>query len=104
MWRRGAPFTGPISTSPMACLRTATAIGAPRGASFLWLDMSASGGGEAATKTLWKGCGVKVLPGRYLAHGEADGINPGMDFVRAALVHDAEATSEALARIVATLG
>lgn len=54
----------------------------PAGSFFLWLDMNASGGGEAATKTLWKGCGVKVLPGRYLAHGEADGINPGMDFVR----------------------
>ena len=76
----------------------------PPGGFFLWLDMSAFGGGEAATKTLWKGCGVKVLPGRYLAHGEEDGSNPGTNFVRAALVHDAETTSEALARIVAILG
>ena len=76
----------------------------PEGSFFLWLDMSAYGGGEAAAKTLWKGCGVKVLPGRYLARDQAGGRNPGGDHVRAALVHDADTTREALTRIVVSLG
>jgi aspartate/methionine/tyrosine aminotransferase len=76
----------------------------PRGGFFLWLDMAAWGGGEQATKTLWKACGVKVLPGTYLARTGADGSNPGANHVRVALVHDARTTREALVRIVATLG
>jgi N-succinyldiaminopimelate aminotransferase len=76
----------------------------PEGSFFLWLKMGAFGGGEAAAKTLWKGCGVKVLPGVYLAQAEPDGVNPGTDYIRVALVHDADTTGEALRRIVATLG
>jgi N-succinyldiaminopimelate aminotransferase len=76
----------------------------PPGGFFLWLDMAAHGGGEAATKTLWKGCGVRLLPGQYLARAGASGINPGMNHVRVALVHAPETTGEALGRIVATLG
>ena len=62
------------------------------------------GGGEEAATTLWKGCGVKVLPGAYLAQAEPDGANPGKDYVRVALVHYKDTTREALTRIVATLG
>jgi N-succinyldiaminopimelate aminotransferase len=76
----------------------------PRGSFFLWLNLAAFGGGEAAATTLWKGCGVKVLPGAYLTQAQPDRANPGQDFVRVALVHDAETTREALARMVATLG
>jgi aspartate/methionine/tyrosine aminotransferase len=76
----------------------------PPGSFFLWLNMAAFGGGEAAAKTLWKGCGVRVLPGAYLARTDPDGVNPGTDYIRVALVHDADATREALTRIVATLG
>jgi N-succinyldiaminopimelate aminotransferase len=76
----------------------------PQGAFFLWLNMALFGGGEAAATTLWKGCGVRVLPGTYLARDEPDGANPGKDYVRVALVHDRDATREALTRIVATLG
>ena len=76
----------------------------PQGSFFLWLNMAAFGGGEAAAKTLWKGCGVRVLPGAYLAQPGPDGINPGTDYIRVALVHDADTTREALTRIVATLG
>jgi aspartate/methionine/tyrosine aminotransferase len=76
----------------------------PQGSFFLWLDMAAFGGGEQAAKTLWKGCGVRVLPGAYLAQAEPDGVNPGTGYIRVALVHDADTTSEALRRIVATLG
>ncbi len=76
----------------------------PEGSFFLWLNMAVFGGGEAAAKTLWKGCGVRVLPGTYLAQAEPDGVNPGTDYVRIALVHDADTTREALTRVVATLG
>lgn len=76
----------------------------PQGGFFLWLDMAAHGGGEEATKTLWKGCGVRLLPGTYLAREGASGANPGLDHVRVALVHAPHTTGEALERIVATLG
>jgi aspartate/methionine/tyrosine aminotransferase len=76
----------------------------PAGSFFLWLDMARFGGGEAAAKTLWKGCGVRVLPGTYLAQADPDGVNPGTDYIRIALVHGADVTREALTRIVATLG
>jgi aspartate/methionine/tyrosine aminotransferase len=76
----------------------------PGGAFFLWLDLADFGGGEGAATTLWKDCGVKVLPGAYLARAEPDGDNPGRDYVRVALVHDTDTTREALTRIVATLG
>jgi N-succinyldiaminopimelate aminotransferase len=76
----------------------------PQGGFFLWLDMAAHGGGEEAVKTLWKGCGVRVLPGKYLARTGASGVNPGVNHVRVALVHAPETTGEALGRIVATLG
>ncbi len=76
----------------------------PKGSFFLWLNMAVFGGGEQAAKTLWKGCGVKVLPGTYLAQAEPDGVNPGTDYIRVALVHDPDTTSEALKRIVAILG
>jgi len=76
----------------------------PAGSFFLWLNLAGFGGGEAAATTLWKGCGVKVLPGAYLTQAQPDRANPGQDFVRVALVHDADTTREALARMVATLG
>ena len=72
----------------------------PDGGFFLWLDMSQLGGGEQATLTIWKRCGVKIIPGVYLAHEDRHGVNPGRDFVRVALVHDAATVREALGRIV----
>jgi aspartate/methionine/tyrosine aminotransferase len=53
---------------------------------------------------LWREAGVRVLPGRYIARDQADGRNPGADFIRVAMVHDKETTAEALHRIVAVLG
>ena len=71
----------------------------PAGGFFLWLDMTQWGGGIDATVTLWKGCGVKVLPGAFLAQDDCDGQNPGKDYVRVALVHDGATIREALERI-----
>jgi N-succinyldiaminopimelate aminotransferase len=76
----------------------------PAGSFFLWLNLADFGGGERTATTLWKGCGVKVLPGAYLTQAQPGGRNPSQDFARVALVHDADTTRVALARMVATLG
>jgi aspartate/methionine/tyrosine aminotransferase len=76
----------------------------PAGGFFLWLDVSKFGGSEIATKRLWAEAGVRVVPGRYLAREQADGSNPGADYIRVAMVQDAATTGEALHRIVAVLG
>ncbi|HEY2138328.1 MAG TPA: aminotransferase class I/II-fold pyridoxal phosphate-dependent enzyme [Xanthobacteraceae bacterium] len=76
----------------------------PAGGFFLWLDVSAQGGSEAATARLWREGGVRVLPGRYCAREQHDGSNPGADYIRVAMVHDKETTAEALHRIVSVLG
>ncbi|MEL7133532.1 MAG: aminotransferase class I/II-fold pyridoxal phosphate-dependent enzyme, partial [Pseudomonadota bacterium] len=55
---------------------------APEAGFFLWLPVP---DGEAAALTLWQQTGVRVLPGAYLAR-DIDGINPGHEFIRAALV------------------
>lgn len=73
----------------------------PGGGFFLWLDMNHLGGGEEAALTIWKRCGVKVIPGVYLAHEDRHGVNPGRDFIRVALVHDVATVRDALQRIVA---
>jgi aspartate/methionine/tyrosine aminotransferase len=76
----------------------------PAGGFFLWLDVSAHGGDEKATKTLWRDGGLRVIPGHYLARDGADGRNPGEGYIRVALVQDKEITAEALHRLVAVLG
>ena len=75
----------------------------PAGGFFLWLDVSQFGGSEAVTKRLWAEAGVRVVPGRYLARNQADGSNPGADYIRVAMVQDSAATAEALHRLVAVL-
>jgi N-succinyldiaminopimelate aminotransferase len=75
----------------------------PEGGFFLWLNVGDFGGSEEAVKTLWKECGVKLLPGRFLAREEIDGTNCAENFVRVAMVHDLTTTDNALNRIVSTL-
>jgi aspartate/methionine/tyrosine aminotransferase len=76
----------------------------PPGAFFLWLNVAACGGGEQAALRLWREAGLRVLPGRYIARDQADGSNPGADYIRVAMVQDKDATAEALHRLVAVLG
>ena len=73
-------------------------VGAPAGGFFLWMDMSALGGGEQAALRLWRETGVKVIPGGFLA-ADAGGAPPGVDHIRVALVGDIAATGTALERI-----
>lgn len=72
----------------------------PAGGFFLWLDVSGLGGGEQASVTLWKRCGVKVIPGAFLGSVDRSGVNPGTDYVRVALVQDEATIKQALERIV----
>jgi N-succinyldiaminopimelate aminotransferase len=76
----------------------------PAGGFFLWLDVSARGGDEAVTLRLWREAGLRVVPGRYLARDQADGSNPGLGYIRVAMVHDRDTTAKALDRLVAVLG
>jgi N-succinyldiaminopimelate aminotransferase len=76
----------------------------PAGGFFLWLDVSAQGGDEAVTLRLWREAGLRVVPGRYLARDQVDGFNPGLGYIRVAMVQDQETTAEALHRLVAVLG
>ncbi|HWP27612.1 MAG TPA: aminotransferase class I/II-fold pyridoxal phosphate-dependent enzyme [Xanthobacteraceae bacterium] len=75
----------------------------PDGGFFLWLDVKTYGGDEAACQKLWREAGLRVIPGQYLARAGADGRNPGMGYLRVALVHDKATTAEALQRLVAVL-
>jgi N-succinyldiaminopimelate aminotransferase len=76
----------------------------PAGGFFLWLDVSPQGGDEAVTKKLWQVGGLRAIPGHYLARDGADGTNPGVGYIRVALVHDRATTTEALHRFVEVLG
>jgi aspartate/methionine/tyrosine aminotransferase len=76
----------------------------PAGGFFLWLDVSTQGGSEAVTQRLWREAGLRVVPGRYLAREQADGSNPGADYIRVAMVQNNEITAEAMHRLVAVLG
>ncbi len=72
----------------------------PPGGFFLWLDV---GDGEAATVELWRTAGIRVLPGRYLAHPDDAASNPGTRYIRVALVADLATTTAALERLAAAL-
>jgi len=75
----------------------------PDGGFFLWLDVSGFGGDEAVALRLWREAGLRVVPGRYLAREQADGSNPGLGYIRIAMVQDQETTAQALHRLVAVL-
>ncbi|PLX34997.1 MAG: aspartate aminotransferase [Hyphomicrobiales bacterium] len=74
----------------------------PGGGFFIWLDMRAHGGGEAAALELWRGAGLRTIPGAYLG-ADTPGGNPGADFLRIALVQNEELTREGLTRLVGVL-
>ena len=76
----------------------------PSGGFFLWLNVAGQGGSEAVTQRLWREAGLRVVPGRYLAREQADGSNPGADYIRVAMVQNNEITAEAMHRLVAVLG
>ncbi|MBF0159324.1 MAG: succinyldiaminopimelate transaminase [Magnetococcales bacterium] len=64
---------------------------------YLWLRVP--GGGEAFARQLFARWHVTVLPGAYLGRPDADGHNPGSDFVRVAMVAAPEQNREGILRI-----
>lgn len=74
---------------------------APEAGFFLWLRV---GDGEEAALRLWRSAGVKVLPGAYLGRPGADGINPGHEYIRVALVADPAEVTRGLTAIRDILG
>ena len=75
----------------------------PDGGFCVWLDVADRGGDEDVTVRLYREAGVRVVPGSYLARPQADGFNPGLGYIRLALVADAGSTGEALHRLVELL-
>ena len=68
----------------------------PEATFYLWIKV---GDALAFTKRLYKNYNVKVLPGEFLAREDAKGKNPGIGFIRIALVEDPKKTEDALLRI-----
>lgn len=67
---------------------------------FLWLAVC---DGETAARRLWTEQGLRVMPGRYLCHEDAECANPGRGFVRLALIHQEPIMRQALLRLRAGL-
>lgn len=76
----------------------------PPGGFFLWLDVSACGGGEAVALKLWREAGLRTIPGGYLSAPGLGHTNPGDPYLRIAMVESLALTEEALVRLVETLG
>ena len=68
----------------------------PKATFYIWLKVENA---IEFTKKLYKDYNVKVLPGEYLARIGANGDNPGVGYIRIALVEDEEKTTDALMRI-----
>ena len=68
----------------------------PEAGFFLWLRV---GDGEGFAKRLWARRGVRTLPGAYLAHADAHGVNPGAPYLRVALCAPLEVCREGLTAI-----
>ncbi|WP_416916695.1 MAG: aminotransferase class I/II-fold pyridoxal phosphate-dependent enzyme [Roseicyclus sp.] len=68
---------------------------APQAGFFLWLPVA---DGEAAALKLWRETGVRVLPGAYLARA-VDGVTPGADRLRVAMVAEQQEMRDGLLRL-----
>ncbi len=86
----------------MALLQPVLPVTRPDASFYLWVNVSALGapvGDTAFAQALYRDYNVTVLPGSYLARS-AQGVNPGENFVRLALVANTAETVEAAQRIV----
>lgn len=75
----------------------------PEGGFFLWMDV---GDGVETALRLWREAGLRVVPGRFLANDAGVGAvpgNPGIPFIRLALVNGPETTRAALKRLASVL-
>lgn len=76
----------------------------PEAGFFLWLDVSRWGDGVSVTRALWRETGLKVLPGSFLASDQADGSNPGRNYIRISLAAPLEQAETALNRLANWMG
>jgi aspartate/methionine/tyrosine aminotransferase len=67
----------------------------PEAGFFLWLPVEND---EEAAVRLWRETGVRVLPGGYLAQ-EWDGVNPGKEYIRVAMVAPKAEAEQGIERI-----
>lgn len=70
-------------------------VSLPDGGFFLWLPVA---DGETSAVKVWQETGVRVLPGAYLAQ-TVNGVNPGKEYIRVALVAPADETRRGLEMI-----
>jgi len=68
----------------------------PAGSFFVWLPVEAD---EAFALAAYQQQAVTVLPGSYLGTADANGINPGSGYIRAALIDGPEAAAELARRL-----
>ena len=68
----------------------------PEATFYIWLKVNNA---LEFTKKLYETYNVKVLPGEYLARENSNGDNPGIDYIRIALVENEDKTRESLERI-----
>ena len=73
----------------------------PNATFYLWIEVENA---IEFTSRLYEKYNVKVLPGEFLAREDAKGENPGVGYIRIALVEDEVKTREALTRIKECLG
>ena len=71
-------------------------IEVPEATFYIWLKVENA---LAFTQNLYKNYNIKVLPGEFLAREDENGVNPGKDYIRIALVESEENTKQALQRI-----
>ncbi len=67
----------------------------PKATFYIWLEVKNA---LDFTKYLYKNYNVKVLPGEFLSRND-QGINPGKEYIRIALVENEEKTKEVLKRV-----
>ncbi len=70
----------------------------PAGSFFVWLPVADA---EAFALAAFEQQAVTVLPGSYLSVDESNGMNPGADYIRAALVDGPEQAAELARRLKA---
>jgi N-succinyldiaminopimelate aminotransferase len=80
----------------LALLADAMTVQMPDAGFYLWIKTPI--GDTEFTKRLYQDYNVTVLPGSYLAR-DAQGSNPGKNYIRVALVAPAQECSEAMQRI-----
>ena len=67
---------------------------------FLWLNV---GDGKIAAQKLWREAAIKTVPGELMARSLPGAKNPGIPYLRLALVNDAQTTESGLKRFINTL-